>query len=802
MAGSVVDVWMVALQVAAFSVAAVVLLLAHARDARTGNLGMSLLLIASAFATSHFADLVTRWPRMQLATTWYPDAFLAVFIGRFIREFPRRRTGLWDRVLRRMIVAATVAGGALFVANVLRGVVDVPFDGVMALLQRRSEGGNVYWTVIFGFVAAMLPMALAGASEWRPDERRRVKWFWGAFVLGIGPIVLVVVLGSLPVIGPPLTAWATSRSIMVLFELLLATVPLTVAYAVIVEHLLPLRVVIHHALQYVFARWTVTAAAIVPIVVLAAQAYSHRHETIADAMSGRTVWLVAAIAVSSLAVIFRPTILLLIDRWFFREAYDAREVLMELGERARRAHGIDELVALITAGIDRALRPHATVVMVRDEKGTHFVSLFGTAEPLPASYLLVDVVRALDGAALDVQLEHPSSPLKWLPLAERQWLVDSQASLLLPLATSDGSLAGIISLGPRKSELPYSENDRRLLTAIADAGALAIETHAFRMGAPSSEDTQVSPWWHVSQPPRSQQQAMECADCGSVQSPDDSLCARCLAPLQTAGVPMVLFGKFRFEQRVGRGGMGVVYRARDLLLERTVAIKTLPGTSPEAAQRLRYEARAMAAVTHKHLATIHGAESWRGRPMLVCEFMEHGTLATRLESHPLSLPEMIELGLALADALQVIHGAGLLHRDIKPSNIGFASGGVPKLLDFGLAHMLSHAQTPAQGHAVIGTPAYLAPEAYSGHSPTPMFDLWSLNVLLLEAISGTHPFRGRTAEETMSLIREARRPRVLDVVTERFSKVAEYFEGALSRNPGHRPRNATELSNRLRQLAP
>jgi serine/threonine-protein kinase len=247
--------------------------------------------------------------------------------------------------------------------------------------------------------------------------------------------------------------------------------------------------------------------------------------------------------------------------------------------------------------------------------------------------------------------------------------------------------------------------------------------------------------------------------------------------------------------------MGVVYRATDLMLERTVAIKTLPGTSPEYSQRLRLEAKAMAAVTHRNLAAIHGAESWRGRPMLVCEYMEHGTLATRLAAGPLPMAEAIELGLALADALHVIHRAGLLHRDIKPSNIGYAANGIPKLLDFGLVYLLSEAEDlPAT--PVVGTPLYMSPEASAGHAPTQMFDLWSLNVLLLEAITGTHPFRGRTTEETMSLIREAQRPRSLDTLRGPVAKVADYFEDALAKEPGRRPRSATEVAARLRVLAP
>src|SRR5207253_8576282 len=116
-----------------------------------------------------------------------------------------------------------------------------------------------------------------------------------------------------------------------------------------------------------------------------------------------------------------------------------------------------------------------------------------------------------------------------------------------------------------------------------------------------------------------------------------------------------------------------------------VAIKTLPRVSPEHAMRLRREARAMAAVQHRHLALIYGVETWRGTPLLVVEYLDGGTLADRLKAGPLAIDGVRELGISLCGALHSMHRSGVLHRDIKPSNIGFTREGVPKQLDFGLA---------------------------------------------------------------------------------------------------------------------
>ena len=197
--------------------------------------------------------------------------------------------------------------------------------------------------------------------------------------------------------------------------------------------------------------------------------------------------------------------------------------------------------------------------------------------------------------------------------------------------------------------------------------------------------------------------------------------------------------------------------------------------------------------------------------------MPYGTLADRLASGPMPIRECLELGITLAEALHVVHGVGLLHRDVKPSNIGFGDRRVPKLLDFGLVHMLTHAEAggtsaplkpPAKLQAdtlsldgsLVGTPLYFSPEAVRGGPPSPACDLWSLNVLLLEAIIGRHPFRGRTIEDTLTKIRVADIDGALARFAPASSDVARYFEQALSRNERVRPQRAADVASHLRAL--
>ena len=240
-------------------------------------------------------------------------------------------------------------------------------------------------------------------------------------------------------------------------------------------------------------------------------------------------------------------------------------------------------------------------------------------------------------------------------------------------------------------------------------------------------------------------------------------------------------GPYQVLAALGAGGMGEVYRARDTRLNRQVAIKTLPRTSPEDAARLRREARAMATVLHPNLAVVYAAETWKGTPLLVTEFLEGGTLADRIL--PLRLPfgEVRDLGDALASALDRVHRAGILHRDMKPSNIGYTVDGSAKLLDFGLAGVIGEAEgasrraglrgggEPARrrtitGHGLVGTPLYMSPEALRGEPPDTTVDLWSLAVVLYEALTGTSPVERASWGETLEVIQTARIADVRDPV--------------------------------------
>jgi serine/threonine protein kinase len=320
--------------------------------------------------------------------------------------------------------------------------------------------------------------------------------------------------------------------------------------------------------------------------------------------------------------------------------------------------------------------------------------------------------------------------------------------------------------------------------------------------------------------------AERCPECRTMWKPATRRCS-CGTATVEAALPLNVKGKFQVERFIGSGGTGVVYQAVDLALDRKVAIKTLPAIRLKHASRLHREARAMANVLHPNLALIYGAEEWKGTPLLIFEFLEGGTLLDSLTRGPLALEEVIDLGTVLADALDRVHGSGVLHRDIKPSNIGYTSDGVPKILDFGLAAILDRSRGVGTLPAVlpsdpgliaelawgtepttsltvtqqlVGTPLYLSPEALAGQVPQASFDLWSLSLVLYQTFAGRHPLAGESIVDLVKTIRRASLPDIRDFRPECPAAFAAFLNDALSPVASRRPSSAADLRTRLRWL--
>ncbi len=230
---------------------------------------------------------------------------------------------------------------------------------------------------------------------------------------------------------------------------------------------------------------------------------------------------------------------------------------------------------------------------------------------------------------------------------------------------------------------------------------------------------------------------------------------------------------YRIVGKVGAGGMGVVYRAEDLRLGRSVALKLLPeglDEEPRALERFRREARAASSLNHPGICTIHDIDSDGGRWFIVMELMDGATLKETLRSHAMEAPRVLDVGIQIADALEAAHGKGIIHRDVKPANIFVTARGQAKLLDFGLAKQasrrsesgnseattLTHEEDLTRHGAAVGTATYMSPEQARGETLDERTDLFSLGVVAYEMATGLPPFRGTTpAAVTDAILHQA-----------------------------------------------
>jgi hypothetical protein len=807
-----------------FTACAVWLAVGSREDRRARHLSLFFLLVASEFADRLLLRLTVVAPALTdpllLLGHIQVEALMPYVLWLFVEDFPRLPDGSWrGRVPRAALGLSLWAAAILFAVNLVHAAALLGAWSPSPLLEivrlfGRYEPGTLYHASLF---VLMLPALLYLASRSRhaqDDERRRVGLLLAGLVLGATPMLVIVMLMSFwPAADAALSQPQVFRWLEVLVYAGTLSVPATTAYAVLVQHALDVRLVVRKAVGYALARYTVIALAIGPLVALLLLLFVHRDQSLARLLTGpraSVLLLAGALGLTMLAV--RRRLLTAVDRRFFREHYDAARTLHALAEGSRTARDVMELEEVLLREIDQALHLEAGALLVRMVDSEFLASPSRRCRSLAASSGLAELA-VKSGGPLVVPVS-PDPAIEALPLEDREWLSDGGFRLLLPMIGTGQDLIGLLALGEKRSELPFTHEDRQLLTTVAHSARSTVEERLRSSMAGEAAEL-------------SDRAAAECVSCGTLSPPDQRECPRCPGRMSPAKVPLTLRGKFRLEARIGRGGMGVVYRATDLHLGRQVAVKTLPWVAPYLSSRLRREARAMAMVSHPNLAMIYGVEFYRGIPMLVVEYLAGGTLADRLRRGPLPWHDAVSLGTTLADVVDRLHASGILHRDIKPSNVGFTADGVPKLLDFGLARAIEAVREldrtePARlpltppvrsmvegdasqddltgAGAVAGTVAYLSPEALRGDPPDPSFDLWGVSVVLFEAIAGMNPAKVREQSPAISALVAEEVPDIRRFAPACPAELALFFQEALHADRSRRPASGRLLARRLRSV--
>ena len=700
------------------------------------------------------AAFTTGWGWLVASVIEGPNLFLPlhVMLGlHFFLIFPtgRRLTGTWKWILVLGYCIALVPPVLTWWLEATRLIGDV--SSAAALLTRRQVLFALRPPVSVSFYyVALAGMLIAATYNYRQltdeNERRRVKWVAYGSLLSLTPQVIVAII-EIATRGP-----SPSRFLQ-FADAATAGIPLFIAYAVVKHRVFDIRVVVRRGLQYILAKGALQALVAAPLAGLTYTVIVNRHQTVAELVTesyGYLYW----IAIAGLTLRFRQRVSLWLDRRFFREEYDREQLLLGLLDDLGRVDSVAQLSTLVNAKLESALHPASVYFWYRDPE--EFAAASSSNPLLTPPDFPADErwLSWLEDRATAIELPLPAEA--GVSRAQMRWLAARDINLAIPITDSDERLAGVLLLGPKKSEEPYGASDRRLLQAIAKQAAVVRENLRLRARVSDEQRIRHDVLAHLDR--QNVNLLKECPHCGTCFDGRVERCDRDGYPLtMTLPVARTVDGKYRLDQLIGRGGMGAVYEAHDLRLARGVAVKILLGRAfgqQTALARFRREARAAARLDHPRIVRVYDYGSLEGEgAFIVMERLQGSTLRAELErvatmpvAHVADWFDQILEGLAAA------HSQGIVHRDLKPENImGRRDDGrrlAVTILDFGLAKeaMVEGAITGpvTMLGAVMGTVGYMSPEQLLGQEVDQRTDIFAAGVMLAEAITGRRPFDGGT----------------------------------------------------------
>ena len=744
---------------------------------------------------------------------WLAMPFAFPIIALAILYFPSRAPRLTRYPALHLV--PLVAAAPMIVPAIATGLYLVGNERVASLARWDAAHASVFFASFAVALGVNVIAVVEGVYRYRfnhdANERRRIRMAVytavpGVFGYAIKEGVPMVAL----LLGRPGPAYPTG--VVILLQALVLLPAFGLVYAVGVARVLGPRVVLRRSLQYALANRTLTLLPLLPLAGLVITLVKDSHKTIGEAATGQPALYVVLIAATFGLSRYRDRARQWLDQRFFREEYDARKILVALANRVRFETNPGDLAAMVVTQIDEAIHPQVTAILasgVEERQLTPVSVLRGSVESLPQDGGLASMLRWSE-EPLEIVRNDPRSPVQRLPAEEQAWLACSGATVLVPVNDSTGALIAVIALGEKRSEEAYTREDKQLLASIAAQMGLGLDVARLRRQSSGSGAAVDSDTTKVLTP--ATQPMTECPRCGRCEDGGTALCpadGTAMRPVQS--VPRVIDGKYRIEQLIGRGGMGAVYRARDVRLDRLVALKVVRAellNDGDSRRRFRREAQIVARLQHPSIVSVYDYGTFAdGGAYLVMELVRGEDLRHVLQREGRIDPaRALRILTSVCGGVEAAHREGVLHRDLKPENILLPGREVEaKVLDFGVAKVMTddrrdddatvaHGSLATAAGIIVGTPAYMATEQLHGQAPDARTDVFSLGVIAFEMLTGELPFgRGSLADIVLAHARgvisnpQHPLPPDLDPV----------IRAALHRDPDQRPPSAHAFAQLL-----